>query len=51
MDMVAAGFANLADYDVEKAEGKTIKTYLYEILVQSTRLGLKVNDFDSLKSG
>ena len=47
-DMVAAGFANLADYDVEKAEGKTIKTYLYEILVQSTRLGLKVNDFDSL---
>ena len=47
-DMVAAGFANLADYDVEKAEGKTIKTYLYEILVQSTRLGLKVNDFESL---
>ena len=47
-DMVAAGFANLADYDVEKADGKTIKTYLYEILVQSTRLGLKVNDFESL---
>ena len=44
-DMVAAGFTSLAGYDVEKAQGKTIKPYLYEVLVQGTRVGLDVTDF------
>mgnify|MGYP005707142805 FL=1 len=47
-DMVAAGFTSLAGYDVEKAQGKTIKPYLYEVLVQGTRVGLDVADFQSL---
>ena len=47
-DMVAAGFTGLAGYDVEKAQGKTIKPFLYEILVQGTRLGLDVDDFQAL---
>ena len=47
-DMVAAGFTSLAGYDVEKAQGKTIKPYLYEVLVQGTRVGLDVTDFQSL---
>ena len=36
-DMVAAGFTSLTGYDVEKAQGKTIKPYLREVLVQGTR--------------
>jgi len=47
-DMVAAGFANLAGYDVEKAQGKTVKPFLYEILVEGTRCGLNVGDFQAL---
>ena len=47
-DMVAAGFTNLAGYDVEKAQGKVIKPFLYEILVQGTRCGLDVGDFQAL---
>ena len=47
-DMVAAGFANLAGFDVEKAQGKTVKPFLYEILVQGTRCGLNVGDFQAL---
>ena len=44
-DMVAAGFAALADYDMEKPAGKQVRTYLYEILIHMTRLGVSVNDF------
>lgn len=47
-DMVAAGFTGLADYDVEKAIGKQVKPYIYEIMVHGTRLGLPVGDFQSL---
>ena len=47
-DMVAAGFANLAGFDVEKAQGKTVKPFLYEILVEGTRCGLDVGDFQAL---
>ena len=46
--MVAAGFANLAGFDVEKAQGKTVKPFLYEILVEGTRCGLDVGDFQAL---
>ena len=47
-DMVAAGFANLAGFDVEKTQGKTVKPFLYEILVEGTRCGLNVGDFQAL---
>ena len=47
-DMVAAGFTSLAGYDVEKAQGKVVKPFLYEILVEGTRCGLDVGDFQSL---
>lgn len=47
-DMVAAGFANLAGFDVEKTQGKTVKPFLYEILVEGTRCGLDVGDFQAL---
>ena len=47
-DMVAAGFANLAGYDVEKTQGKTVKPFLYEILVEGTKAGLDVHDFQAL---
>ena len=47
-DMVSAGFTALADYDMEKPAGKQVRTYLYEILIHMTRLGVKVNDFLSL---
>jgi len=47
-DMVAAGFSNLAGYDVEKTLGKVVKPFLYEVLVHGTRLGLNVSDFKSL---
>ena len=47
-DMVAAGFTGLADYDAEKASGKQVKTYIYEIMVHGTRLELPVGDFQSL---
>ena len=46
-DMVAAGFANLAGYDVEKTQGKTVKPFLYEILVEGTRCGLDGGDFQA----
>ena len=39
-DMVAAGFTSLAGFDVEKAQGKVIKPFLYEILVEGTKLVL-----------
>ena len=42
-DMVAAGFTGLADYDVEKAQGKQVKPFIYEILVHGTRLGLPLD--------
>tara|TARA_Y100000588_G_C14268086_1_gene930932 strand:+ start:1203 stop:3428 length:2226 start_codon:yes stop_codon:yes gene_type:complete len=47
-DMVSAGFTALADYDMEKPAGKQVRTYLYEILIHMTRLGVRVNDFLSL---
>jgi hypothetical protein len=47
-DMVAAGFTSLAGYDVEKAQGKVIKPFLYEVLVEGTKLGLDVGDFRAL---
>lgn len=47
-DMVAAGFSNLAGFDVEKTQGKVVKPFLYEILVHGTRLGLDVSNFQSL---
>ena len=47
-DMVAAGFANLAGFDVEKPQGKTVKPFLYEILVEGTRCGVNVSDFQAL---
>ena len=47
-DMVAAGFANLAGFDVEKTQGKTVKPFLYEILVEGTKCGLNVGDFQAL---
>ena len=47
-DMVAAGFTALADYDMEKPAGKQVRTYLYEILIHMTRLGVGVNDFLAL---
>ncbi len=47
-DMVAAGFTSLADYDVEKAQGKQVKPFIYEILVHGTRLGLPLDDFQKL---
>ena len=47
-DMVAAGFTGLADYDVEKAQGKQVKPYIYEILVHGARLGLPLDDFAKL---
>ena len=46
--MVAAGFTSLAGFDVEKAQGKVIKPFLYEILVEGTKLGVDVGDFRSL---
>ena len=46
-DMVAAGFANLAGFDVE-TQGKTVKPFLYEIPVEGTRCGLNVGDFQAL---
>ena len=47
-DMVAAGFSNLAGFDVEKTQGKVVKPFLYEILVNGTRVGLDVGDFQGL---
>ena len=47
-DMVAAGFTALADYDMEKPAGKQVRTYLYEILIHMTRLGISLNDFSKL---
>ena len=47
-DMVAAGFTSLAGYDVEKAIGKVVKPFLYEILVEGTKHGLNVGDFQAL---
>ena len=47
-DMVAAGFTGLAGYDVEKAQGKVVKPFLYEILVEGTKHGLNVCDFQAL---
>ena len=47
-DMVAAGFTGLADYDVEKAQGKQVKPYIYEILVHGARLGLPLDNFAKL---
>ena len=47
-DMVAAGFSNLAGFDVEKTQGKVVKPFLYEVLVHGTRLGLDVSDFQGL---
>lgn len=47
-DMVAAGFTGLADYDIEKAIGKQVKPYIYEIMVHGTRLNLPVGDFQAL---
>ena len=47
-DMVAAGFTGLAGYDVEKAQGKVVKPFLYEILVEGTKHGLNVGDFQAL---
>jgi len=47
-DMVAAGFSNLAGFDVEKTQGKVVKPFLYEVLVNGTRLGLDVGDFQGL---
>ena len=47
-DMVAAGFTSLAGYDVEKAIGKVVKPFLYEILVEGTKHGLDVSDFQAL---
>ena len=47
-DMVAAGFTSLAGYDVEKAQGKIVKPFLYEILVEGTKHGLDVGDFQAL---
>ena len=47
-DMVAAGFSSLAGFDVEKTQGKVVKPFLYEILVNGTRLGLDVGDFRGL---
>jgi hypothetical protein len=47
-DMVAAGFTSLAGYDVEKAQGKVVKPFLYEILVEGTKHGLNVGDFQAL---
>ena len=47
-DMVATGFSNLAGFDVEKTQGKVVKPFLYEILVNGTRLGLDVSDFRGL---
>jgi len=47
-DMVASGFASLTSYDLEKAQGKQVKSFLYEILVHGTRLGIDVGDFQSL---
>ncbi len=47
-DMVAAGFSNLAGFDVEKTQGKVVKPFLYEILVNGTRLGIDVGDFQGL---
>ena len=47
-DMVAAGFTSLAGYDVEKAQGKIVKPFLYEVLVEGTKHGLDVSDFQAL---
>jgi|TARA_B110000459_G_scaffold203232_1_gene258883 hypothetical protein len=47
-DMVAAGFTSLAGYDVEKSQGKIVKPFLYEILVEGTKHGLDVSDFQAL---
>ena len=47
-DMVAAGFTSLAGYDVEKAQGKIVKPFLYEVLVEGTKHGLDVSDFQGL---
>ncbi|MBK30295.1 MAG: hypothetical protein CMB49_06275 [Euryarchaeota archaeon] len=47
-DMVAAGFTGLADYDVEKAQGKQVKPFIYEILVHGAKLGLPLDDFQKL---
>ena len=47
-DMVAAGFTSLAGYDVEKAQGKVVKPFLYEVLVEGTKHGLDVGDFQAL---
>ena len=47
-DMVAAGFTSLADYDMDKPQGKQARTFLYEILVHGTRLGLDLSSFRSL---
>ncbi|MDC0161332.1 ATP-binding protein [Marine Group III euryarchaeote] len=44
-DMVAAGFTALADYDMEKPNGKQVRIYIYEILIHMTRLGINVNNF------
>ena len=41
-------FYSLAGYDVEKAQGKVIKPFLYEILVEGTKLGVDVGDFRAL---
>ena len=47
-DMVAAGFSNLAGFDVEKTDGKVVKPFLYEILVHGNRLGVDVSNFQNL---
>lgn len=47
-DMVAAGFTSLTDYDMEKPQGKQVRTYLYEVLVHATRLEVPIGDFKAL---
>ena len=47
-DMVAAGFTSLTDYDMEKPQGKQVRTYLYEVLVHATRLMVPIGDFMAL---
>ncbi len=47
-DMMAAGFTVLAGHDAEKNPGSQVKAFLYELLIESVRLGILPGNFVEL---
>ena len=47
-DMVATSFTSLTGYDLEKANGKQVKTFLYEVITNGHRFRLPLDGFPDL---